>query len=156
LEITPEIIIAGISLGAIVPTLIYHAKQVNQAKDATYATVMNQTMRDLYELYRNEEKLKTKHECEIHVVRLLDCLAIVTNLYNRKKISKDLLQFMKYDITVGYRLLKWFDEHNLGEKYESNANEIWSNLTVYIKKYSIKPASDDLLPTPLKNFKDLP
>ncbi len=151
-----EIIIASISVVAVVITLIYHALQVRQSKDATYATILTQTMKDLYELYRDEEKLQTKHECEVHVTRWLDCLAVVTNLHNQKKIDKDLLDFIEYDLRVARRFMIWFDEHNLGKKYSSDANGIWTNLKSYFDSYSIDTASDETLPTPLKNFKDLP
>ncbi len=151
-----EIIVAIVSAGAVFVALVYHAKQVNQSKNATYATILTQTMKDLYELYRNEENLETKHECEAHVTRWLDCLAVVTNLHNQKKIHKNLLDFIEYDLRVARRFMIWFDEHNLGKKYSSDANGIWTNLKSYFDSYSIDTASDETLPTPLKNFKDLP
>ncbi|MBT4326336.1 MAG: hypothetical protein HOD60_05430 [Candidatus Nitrosopelagicus sp.] len=152
-----EIIIPIVSAAIVIGTIVYHAKQVNQSKGATYATILTQTMRDVYELYRDEEKLQTKHECEVHVVRWLDCLAVVTNLYHKGKLKdKELLDFIEYDLTVAKRYMIWFDEHNLGKKYNSDANRIWTNLKLYFDDNSIKPASDETLPTPLKNFKDLP
>jgi hypothetical protein len=151
-----EIIVAIVSAGSVVAALVYHAKQVNQSKGATYATILTQTMKDLYELYRDEEKLKTKHECEAHVVRWLDCLAVVTNLHKQININKKLLEFIEYDLTIAQRYMIWFDEHNLGKKYNSDANGIWTNLKSYFDSHSIDTASDKTLPTPLKNFKDLP
>ena len=151
-----EIIVAGMSTGAVVIALFYHAKQVNQSKNATYATILTQTMKDLYELYRNEEKLETKHECEAHVTRWLDCLAVVTHLHKQKKIEKDLLDFIEYDLRIAKRYMLWFDEHDLGKQYDSNADGIWTNLKSYFDKNSIITARDETLAKPLKNFKDLP
>ena len=151
-----EIIIAIVSAGSVVAALVYHAKQVNQSKDATYATILTQTMKDLYELYRDEAKLQTKHDCEIFTVRHLDCLSVVTHLNNQGKISKDLLDFIEIDLRIAKRLMIWFDEHKLGIKYGSNANGIWTNLKSYCDSNSIDASEDETLPIPLLNFKDLP
>ncbi len=156
MEISLELIIATISVGTVIVTLIYHANEVRQSKIATYATILSQTMKDLYELYRNEDNLETKHECEVHVTRWLDCLSVVTNLHNKRNLDKDLLKFMKYDLEIAKRYMLWFDEHGLGKQYNSNANGIWTNLKTYFDKNSINTSSDETLAEPLKNFKDLP
>ena len=151
-----EIIIAIVSAGSVVAALVYHAKQVNQSKDATYATILTQTMKDLYELYRDEAKLQTKHDCEIFTVRHLDCLSVVTHLYIKNKLSKDLLDFIEHDLRIARKFMIWFDEHNLGKKYDANADEIWTNLKLYFDRHSIDVAKDETLPSPLKIFEDLP
>lgn len=151
-----EIIVSVISAGSVIAALVYHAQQVKHSKDATYATILTQTMKDLYELYRDEEKLETKHECEAHVVRWLDCLSVVTHLHNQKKIDKDLLDFIEYDLRIAKRFMIWFDEHKLGEQYSSNADGIWTNLKSYFDSHSVDASKDETLPTPLLNFKELP
>ena len=156
MEISLELIIAIISAIAVIVTLIYHAYEVKQSKIATYATILSQTMKDLYELYRNENNLETKHDCEVHVTRWLDCLSVVTHLHNKRKIDKNLLEFVEYDLGIAKRYMLWFDEHDLGKQYNSNANGIWTNLKTYFDKNSIKIASDGTLAEPLKNFSDLP
>ena len=156
MEIGLEFIIAIISAAAVIGTLIYHAHEVRQSKITTYATILTQTMKDLYELYRNENDLKTKHECEVHVTRWLDCLSVVAHLNNKGKIDKNLLKFVKYDLEIAKRYMIWFDEHELGKQYASNANEIWTNLKEYFDKNSVNTAGDETLAKPLKNFKDLP
>ena len=150
------LVVALVSSVSVVFALFYHAKQVNQSKDATYATILTQTMKDLYELYRDEEELKTKHACEAHVVRWLDCLSVVTHLYIKNKLSKDLLDFIEHDLRIARKFMIWFDEHNLGKQYDANADEIWINLKLYFDRHSIDVAKDETLPSPLKIFEDLP
>ncbi len=126
------IVSIGTAIGVII-SLYFQRRQLEQTKDDQYIEIVRKTMSDLYELYRTENNLKTKNECELFAVRLLDMLGVLAHLNNNGKISKDILEFIEFDLRIAKGVMDWFDEKNLGEKYNSNSKGIWSHLDKYFQ-----------------------
>ena len=113
-------------------------------------------MDDLYQAYRTDFTIKTKEECELLAIRILDILAILTHLYKKKKISDELLEFVSFDFQIAKGIMEWFDKEKLAEKYgESTSEKIWTNLKWYFDEKDIKPCKENALPRCIRKFNDL-
>jgi hypothetical protein len=69
-----------------------HQKQLDDARDNQYAEYLRNAMSDLYDVYRTEDSIKSKNQCELFATRILDILSILTHLSNEnKKIEKTII-----------------------------------------------------------------
>ena len=156
----PDISIIAIivSIGtaiALIISLIFQWREHRQSVNYQYDETLRNTMSDLYNLYKTEDQLKTKDQCELFAIRLLDILAVLAHLKNEGKISAGVLDFVKFDLSIAKGIMEWFDEKNLGQKYEASSQEIWSNLTTYFKENQIETCKPELIPESLKKYDDL-
>ena len=130
--------------------------QVRKADDAKYIDMLGKTVTSLHELYKEEKLLKTRDDCDLYAVRLLDIMSGLAHIHLQGKIKSSVLEFLNYDFSVSMRLMNWYDLHRLGDKYNASAGEIWSNLTKYFNQHpEITIASIDVLPPALLNFNRL-
>ena len=154
--VTSIIIAVGILLGFFMSYL-----QIRSLKKQQYDETLRKSMSDLYEVYRTDFNVKTKAECELLATRILDILAVLAKLNNKRIIDDDLLEFVEFDLEIAQGIMKWYDVEKLGEKYEpSKSAEIWSNLTTYFKNREIKGrevkiCKDAALPDCIQNYKNL-
>lgn len=128
---------------------------LKQTRDSQYMNILQHTVTELHKLYESESDLLTKDKCEMYAIRLLDTMSILAHFNLTNKINDKLLLFLKYDFSVSKRVMQWFANNKLDEKYGDNADTIWSNLTKYYKKHQITMGRDDVLPTALLNFSNL-
>ena len=138
-----------------------HESQLKDAREKQYAEYLRNAMSDLHDVYKTEDSIKSKNQCELFATRLLDILAILTNLSNTKKIDKDVLEFIQFDLDIAKSVMAWYDDKKLYEKYGvKNSEEIWSNLSKHFTN-SDKDNTEDydylkLLPQKLKMYDTLP
>ena len=136
-------------------------QQIRSLKKQQYDETLRKSMSDLYEVYRTDFNVKTKAECELLATRVLDILAVLAKLNNKRIIDDDLLEFVEFDFEIAQGIMKWFDDEKLGEKYNpSKSAEIWSNLTTYFKNREIKGKEVKIckppaLPDCIRNYNDL-
>ena len=131
-------------------------KQLEQSVNNQYDETLRKSMDDLYQVYRTDVKVQTKDECELFATRILDILAVLAHLNIKKKIDDDILEFIKFDLEIAKGIMKWYDEEELGKKYDpSESAKIWSNLTIYFEKHQVKVCKDDALPDCIQNYKNL-
>ena len=129
---------------------------LRKGEDIKNMGMLRSTLSDLHALYDKEGKLMTKEDCELYAIKLLDIMSGLAHLNLKNKIREDVLIFLKYDFSVARRIMKWFDDNKLDEKYGDDTKNIWSNLTKYYEKHpEIQMANDDVLPITLLNFDDL-
>ena len=120
------------------------------------AETLRKSLSDLYEVYRTDFNVETKAECELLATRILDILAVLAHLNNKAKIDDDILEFVKFDLEIAKGIMKWYDEEELGKKYDpSESAKIWSNLTIYFEKHQVKVCKYDALPDCIQNYKNL-
>ena len=157
------IIIAVSSISVSIGTLIYarsrsknQDRQLTNIEDKQYVELFTKTMSDLHDVYKTEKDVKTKDQCELFATRLLDILAVLTHLNNTGKISNEILDFIKFDLTIGKGVMEWFDTHNMNQKYNTPTQEIWSNLNTYFEKHDVESCMPQLLPLVMRNYADLP
>ena len=129
--------------------------QLKQTENNQYVETLRKSMGDLYDLYQTENQLKTKNQCELFAIRLLDILAVLAHLKNKGKISNEILDFIKFDLSIAKGIMEWFDVKNLNQKYNSSSQEIWSNLSKYFTENQIKSCKPELIPEPLRKYDDL-
>ena len=151
------------SLGLILAAVTWKvsANRTKIAEEKQYAENLRNTMSDLYDVYKTEDSIKSKNQCELFATRLLDILAILTNLSHEKKLDPKILDFIKFDLEIAKSIMMWFDEKKLYEKYDvKNSEEIWSNLSKYFINSDKDTAKDydylKLLPQKLKIYDTLP
>ena len=155
ISIIAVIIAVGTAI-ALIFQIWFQKKQLKQTENNQYDETLRKSMRDLYEVYRTDFEVKTKAECELFATRILDILAVLAHLNLNKKIDDDILEFVKFDLEIARRIMKWYDKEGLGKKYNpSSSAKIWSNLTKYFKKHKTKTCKEDALPDCIKNYKDL-
>jgi hypothetical protein len=137
-----------------------HQNQLNDARDKLYGEYLRNAMSDLYDVYKTEDLIKSKNQCELFATRILDILSILTHLSNEnKKIEKNVLIFIQFDLDIAKSIVRWFDEKKLYEKYNvNNSEKMWTNLSEY---FSDKKDTEDydylkLLPQKLKIYDTLP
>ena len=137
-----------------------HQNQLNDARDKLYGEYLRNAMSDLFDVYKNEDSIKSKNQCELFATRILDILSILTHLSNEnKKIEKNVLIFIQFDLDIAKSIVRWFDEKKLYEKYNvNNSEKMWTNLSEY---FSDKKDTEDydylkLLPQKLKIYDTLP
>ena len=138
-----------------------HQNQLNDAREKQYAEYLRNAMSDLHDVYKTEDSIKSKNQCELFATRLLDILAILTNLSNTKKIDKDVLEFIQFDLDIAKSVMAWYDDKKLYEKYGvKNSEEIWSNLSKHFTNLDKDNTEDydylKLLPQKLKMYDTLP
>lgn len=136
-----------------------HQKQLDDARDNQYAEYLRNAMSDLYDVYRTEDSIKSKNQCELFATRILDILAIVTHLSIKNKTTDDVLKFIEFDLDIAKSIMRWYDEKKLYEKYNiNNSEDIWKNLSEYFsdKKYPKDYDYLKLLPQKLKIYDTLP
>ena len=133
-----------------------HESQLKDAQSKQYAEYLRNAMSDLHDVYKTEKDVKTKDQCELFATRLLDILAVLTHLNNTGKISNEILDFIKFDLTIGKGVMEWFDTHNMNQKYNTPTQEIWSNLNTYFEKHHVDSCMPELLPLVMRNYADLP
>ena len=163
MEFTTILAFALPTLGLILAAVTWKvsANRTKIAEEKQYAENLRNTMSDLYDVYKTEDSIKSKNQCELFATRLLDILAILTNLSNTKKIDKDVLEFIQFDLDIAKSVMAWYDEKKLYEKYGvKNSEEIWSNLSKHFTN-SDKDNTEDydylkLLPQKLKMYDALP
>ena len=156
--LTPIIIGIGIivSFMVVVMQIRSQNKQIKQTVNNQYDETLRKSMSDLYEVYRTDFNVETKAECELLATRILDILAVLAHLNNKAKIDDDILEFIKFDLEIAKGIMKWYDEEELGKKYDpSESAKIWSNLTIYFEKHQVKVCKDDALPDCIQNYKNL-
>ena len=136
-----------------------HQNQLNDARDNQYAEYLRNAMSDLYDVYKTEDSIKSKNQCELFATRILDILAIVTHLSIKNKTTDEVLEFIEFDLDIAKSIMRWYDEKKLYEKYNvNNSEDIWKNLSEY---FSDKKDTEDydylkLLPQKLKIYDTLP
>jgi hypothetical protein len=136
-----------------------HQNQLDDARDNQYAEYLRNAMSDLYDVYKTEDSIKSKNQCELFATRILDILAIVTHLSIKNKTTDEVLKFIEFDLDIAKSIMRWYDEKKLYEKYNiNNSEDIWKNLSEY---FSDKKDTEDydylkLLPQKLKIYDTLP
>ena len=157
----PSIVISIIIAGGILGGFFMNYKQVQSLKKQQYDETLRKSMSDLYEVYRTDFNVETKAECELLATRILDILAVLAKLNNKRIIDDDLLEFVEFDFEIANGIMKWYDDEGLGKKYDpSKSADIWSNLTTYFKNREIKGrevkiCKDAALPDCIQNYKNL-
>jgi hypothetical protein len=149
----------GLILAAVTWKVSAHRTKI--AEEKQYAENLRNTMSDLYDVYKTEDSIKSKNQCELFATRLLDILAILTNLSHEKKLDTKILDFIKFDLEIAKSIMMWFNEKKLYEKYDvKRSEEIWSNLSKYFINSDKDTAKDydylKLLPQKLKIYDTLP
>ena len=130
--------------------------QIRSLKKQQYDETLRKSMSDLYEVYRTDFNVKTKAECELLATRILDILAVLAKLNNKRIIDDDLLEFVEFDLEIAKGIMEWYDKEELGKKYDpSESAKIWSNLTIYFEKHQVKVCKYDALPDCIQNYKNL-
>jgi hypothetical protein len=163
MEFTTILAFAIPTLGLIVGAVTWKvsANRAKIAEEKQYAENLRNTMSDLYDVYKTEDSIKSKNQCELFATRLLDILAILTNLSHEKKLDPKILNFIQFDLDIAKSVMAWYDEKKLYEKYGvKNSEEIWSNLSKHFTN-SDKDNTEDydylkLLPQKLKMYDTLP
>ena len=138
-----------------------HESQLKAAQSKQYAEYLRNAMSDLHDVYKTEDLIKSKNQCELFATRLLDILAILTHLSNKNKIDDQVLDFIQFDLNIAKSVMFWYDEKKLYEKYDVNkSEEIWSNLSKYFINSNNDITEDydylKLLPQKLKIYDTLP
>ena len=138
-----------------------HESQLKDAQSKQYAEYLRNAMSDLHDVYKTEDLIKSKNQCELFATRLLDILAILTHLSNKNKIDDQVLDFIQFDLNIAKSVMFWYDEKKLYEKYDVNkSEEIWSNLSKYFINSNNDITEDydylKLLPQKLKIYDTLP
>ncbi len=155
LEILSLFIALGTAIGLVIETL-YLAKLKKQSESNQYNETLRKSMDDLYQAYRTDFTIKTKEECELLAIRILDILAILAHLKKKKKISDELLEFVSFDFQIAKGIMEWFDKEKLAEQYgESTSEKIWTNLKWYFDEKDINPCKENVLPGCIKKYNDL-
>ena len=144
----------GALFGLIIETYFLW-KLGNQTRSSQYDETLRKSMGDLYEVYQTDLDVKTKDECELFATRILDILAILAHLNDKKNINDDLLEFVKFDLQIAKGIMEWFDAEDLGAKYDEDAKGIWDSLNTYFVKQGTKKCKDEALPYCIRNYKDL-
>ena len=161
MEFTTILAFALPTLGLILAAVTWKvsANRTKIAEEKQYAENLRNTMSDLYDVYKTEDSIKSKNQCELFATRLLDILAILTNLSHEKKLDPKILNFIQFDLDIAKSILMWFDEKKLYEKYGvSNSEKIWENLSKYFSDNKETKDFDylKLLPQKLKIYDTLP
>ena len=152
----PSIVISIVIAGGILGGFFMNYKQVQSLKKQQYDETLRKSMSDLYEVYRTDFNVKTKAECELLATRILDILAVLAKLNNKRIIDDDLLEFVEFDLEIAKGIMEWYDKEKLGNKYDpSESAKIWSNLTIYFEKHQVKVCKYDALPDCIQNYKNL-
>ena len=137
-----------------------HQNQLDDARNKQHGEYLRNAMSDLYDVYKNEDSIKSKNQCELFATRILDILSILTHLsIKNKTIDDDVLKFIQFDLDIAKSILMWFDEKKLYEKYGvSNSEKIWENLSKYFSDNKETKDFDylKLLPQKLKIYDTLP
>ena len=155
------IVISIIIAGGILGGFFMSYQQVRSLKKQQYDETLRKSMSDLYEVYRTDFNVKTKAECELLATRILDILAVLAKLNNKRIIDDDLLEFVEFDFEIAQGIMIWYDAKDLGKKYDpSKSAEIWSNLNTYFKNREIKGrevkiCKDAALPDCIQNYNNL-
>ena len=149
----------GLIVGAVTWKVSAHRTKI--AEEKQYAENLRNAMSDLYDVYKTEDSIKSKNQCELFATRLLDILSILTNLSHEKKLDSKILDFIKFDLKIAKSIMMWFDEKKLYEKYDvKNSEKIWSNLSKYFINSDKNDVKDydylKLLPEKLKMYDILP
>ena len=149
----------GLIVGAVTWKVSAHRTKI--AEEKQYAENLRNAMSDLYDVYKTEDSIKSKNQCELFATRLLDILSILTNLSHEKKLDSKILDFIKFDLKIAKSIMMWFDEKKLYEKYDvKNSEKIWSNLSKYFINSDKNDVKDydylKLLPEKLKMYDVLP
>jgi hypothetical protein len=151
-----SIVISIIIAGGILGGFFMNYKQVQSLKKQQYDETLRKSMSDLYEVYRTDFNVKTKAECELLATRILDILAVLAKLNNKRIIDDDLLEFVEFDLEIAKGIMEWYDKEKLGNKYDPpESAKIWSNLTIYFEKHQVKVCKYDALPDCIQNYKNL-
>ena len=162
MEFTTILAFALPTLGLILAAVTWKvsANRTKIAEEKQYAENLRNTMSDLYDVYKNEDSIKSKNQCELFATRILDILSILTHLsIKNKTIDDDVLEFIQFDLDIAKSILMWFDEKKLYEKYGvSNSEKIWKNLSKYFSDNKETKDFDylKLLPQKLKIYDTLP
>ena len=84
MEFTTILAFALPTLGLILAAVTWKvsANRTKIAEEKQYAENLRNTMSDLYDVYKTEDSIKSKNQCELFATRLLDILAILTNLFH--------------------------------------------------------------------------
>lgn len=152
--ITALIVLVIPAIAAITAQILYH--QLRKIKDAQYMTILHKAVTDLHALSDQEKSLKTRDDCDLHAVRLLDIMSGIAHLNLQKKITDDALDFLKYDFKVAYHVMAWYHENSLDKKYGDDAKEIWANLTRYYDRHPyFDVLGTDVLPVAFRNYANL-
>ena len=138
-----------------------HTNQLEDTRKKQYAEYLRNTMSDLYDVYKTEDSLKSKNQCELFATRILDILAIITHLSHGKKVEDEVLDFITFDLQIAQSIMIWFNEKKLYEKYGvKKSEEIWSNLSKYFEIYDHEYLKNGnylkLLPQKLTKYDELP
>ena len=154
--ITASIIVNIVVAGILTLTAVFLGIQLRRTEDNQYVETLRNCMNDLYQIYHTDFKVTTKAECELLAIRILDILAILAHLKLEKKLDKKILDFIRFDLQIGKRIMKWFNDKKLAEKYNvSSSEEIWANLDKYLEENKIEECNEDVLPRCIRDFDNL-
>jgi len=138
---------------------LIHGSQLEDARNKQHSEHLRNAMSDLYDVYKTEDFIKSKNQCELFATRILDILAVLTNLSDNKKINKELLEFIEFDLYIAKSVMTWYDEKKLYEKYNvHNSGDIWIKLSEHLSGMKVTTNYDylKLLPQKLKTYDTLP